>query len=168
MSPGDLGRIVKPFVFLDLFEMGNVKGRGFAPHPHSGIATLTTFLEGSMSYGDTTGKTGSLSTGAVEWMRAGRGCGTPAIPPQARRCAAISFGSHYPRSLNLHRPKAFTSNRIASNPPALRACCLALMRTRQAPIHLPMPLTYLHVRLIDGQRWTYQPGPLTTTWHGWQ
>ena len=70
ISPGDLGQIVKPFVFIDLFEVERFEGRGFAPHPHSGIATLTTFLEGSMSYADSTGKSGSLSTGAVEWMRA--------------------------------------------------------------------------------------------------
>ena len=36
---------------------------------------------------------------------------------------------------------------------------LGTYENKTSPIHLPMPLTYLHVRLIDGQRWTYQPAP---------
>src|SRR6266581_3279863 len=42
-------------------------------HPHSGIATVTVVLEGSIRYSETTGKAGVLSTGSVEWMRAGNG-----------------------------------------------------------------------------------------------
>jgi len=49
MSPSDLGEILKPFVFLDLFHH---EGEPFsAPlHPHSGIATLTYVVEGAVSY----------------------------------------------------------------------------------------------------------------------
>ena len=50
-----------------------MSGPGFAPHPHSGIATLTVFLEGRMTYADSTGKSGELVSGAVEWLHAGRG-----------------------------------------------------------------------------------------------
>ena len=40
MSPGDLGQVLKPFVFLDLFDLnGASSGMGF--HPHSGIATVS-------------------------------------------------------------------------------------------------------------------------------
>jgi redox-sensitive bicupin YhaK (pirin superfamily) len=39
MSPGDLGALVRPFVFLDRFESDGAAGPGFAPHPQSGIAT---------------------------------------------------------------------------------------------------------------------------------
>jgi redox-sensitive bicupin YhaK (pirin superfamily) len=40
MSPSDLGELLKPFVFLDLFEHGGAPFNG-PLHPHSGIATLT-------------------------------------------------------------------------------------------------------------------------------
>src|SRR2546422_1067390 len=76
VSPSDLGELIKPFVFLDRFDFD---GRP-APmemelgwHPHSGIATVTVVLEGSIRYSETTGKGGVLSTGSVEWMRAGNG-----------------------------------------------------------------------------------------------
>ena len=28
---------------------------------------------------------------------------------------------------------------------------------KSSPVELPLPLTYLHVRLSDGEQWTYQP-----------
>ena len=43
MSPGDLGEILKPFVFLDLFDNpgGEPLPHLLGLHPHSGLATLT-------------------------------------------------------------------------------------------------------------------------------
>src|SRR5476651_2306695 len=73
MSPGDLGELVKPFVFLDYFEAASFGGPQMADHPHSGIATHTTLLEGNVDYRDSTGKSGRLSPGGVEWMQAGGG-----------------------------------------------------------------------------------------------
>lgn len=61
MSPGDLGHVLKPFIFLDLvnFPAGGL-GQGFGMHPHSGIATLTFMAEGDARYEDTTGQAGVL------------------------------------------------------------------------------------------------------------
>src|SRR2546425_5728743 len=73
MSPSDFGRVLKPFVFLDLFDTQGNPFSGFGLHPHSGIATLTYVAEGSVSYQDTNGARGSLLAGGVEWMRAGGG-----------------------------------------------------------------------------------------------
>src|SRR6202795_5306773 len=73
MSPSDFGQILKPFVFLDLFDNHGVPFSGFGLHPHSGIATLTYIAEGSVSYEDTNGAKGLLPDGGIEWMRAGGG-----------------------------------------------------------------------------------------------
>lgn len=72
MSPSDLGQILKPFVFLDYFDM---QGPAFvgALHPHSGIATLSYLIEGRMDLIDPDGKTVALPGGGIEWMQAGRG-----------------------------------------------------------------------------------------------
>ena len=48
MSPSDFGEILKPFVFLDLFDRDGPPVE-FPLHPHSGIATLTFVAEGSVS-----------------------------------------------------------------------------------------------------------------------
>ena len=73
MSPSDFGRLLKPFVFLDLFDTQGNPFSGFGLHPHSGIATHTYVADGSVSYEDTNGATGLLPAGGLEWMRAGGG-----------------------------------------------------------------------------------------------
>lgn len=73
MSPGDLGEVLKPFVFLDLIDMTKATFPNFGLHPHSGIATLTHLFEGDIRYEDTTGATGALPQGGVEWFKAGHG-----------------------------------------------------------------------------------------------
>lgn len=71
MSPGDLGQLCKPFVFLDLFAFtDNVMPKGFGMHPHSGIATLTYMIDGQVTYEDTTGQSGVLPSGGMEIGRA--------------------------------------------------------------------------------------------------
>src|SRR5262249_20199221 len=76
VSPSDLGELIKPFVFLDhaVFASGEERTpMEILWHPHSGIATVTVVLEGSVEYAETTGKSGQLVAGGVEWMRAGNG-----------------------------------------------------------------------------------------------
>src|SRR5258707_8090743 len=72
MSPSDFGEILKPFVFLDLFDHEGAPFDG-GLHPHSGIATLSYVVEGAVSYIDPDNVKGTLPAGGVEWMRAGRG-----------------------------------------------------------------------------------------------
>src|SRR6202022_3826428 len=71
MSPSDLGHILKPFVFLDLFDTEGTALSVLGLHPPSGISTLTYMIEGSVRYEDTSGATGILSEGGVEFFKAG-------------------------------------------------------------------------------------------------
>jgi redox-sensitive bicupin YhaK (pirin superfamily) len=73
LMSSDFGQLLKPFVFLDLFDNHGKRFTGFGLHPHSGIATLTYVAEGSVGYEDTNKATGLLPVGGVEWMRAGAG-----------------------------------------------------------------------------------------------
>jgi redox-sensitive bicupin YhaK (pirin superfamily) len=72
-SPGDLGRTLKPFVFLD-FLNGNVSKEGltFGMHPHSGQQTLT-YSNAPVHYTDTEGRKGVLPPGGLEYMNPGGG-----------------------------------------------------------------------------------------------
>ena len=73
VSPSDVGELIKPFVFLDYFEMDPKRTPALGFHPHSGIATLTLLLEGQVSYEETSGTKGVIEPGGVEWMRAAGG-----------------------------------------------------------------------------------------------
>src|SRR5437879_3227450 len=72
MTPSDLGQVLKPFVFLDHFDLHGEAG-GTELHPHSGIATVTYLFEGSIRYEDSNGATGAVPAGGVEWFKAAHG-----------------------------------------------------------------------------------------------
>ena len=46
---------------------------GFEWHPHRGLETVTTVLDGVLEHGDNLGHAGALEAGEVQWMTAGRG-----------------------------------------------------------------------------------------------
>jgi redox-sensitive bicupin YhaK (pirin superfamily) len=64
-----------PFLLLDHFASANPHDyeAGFPLHPHRGIETVTYVLKGEVRHKDTLGNAGSIGTGDVQWMTAGRG-----------------------------------------------------------------------------------------------
>ncbi|MDO0933730.1 pirin family protein [Streptomyces sp. DG2A-72] len=46
---------------------------GFEWHPHRGLETVTTVVDGVLEHGDNLGHAGALQAGEVQWMTAGRG-----------------------------------------------------------------------------------------------
>lgn len=64
-----------PFMLLDHFGSDNADDyiAGFPLHPHRGIETVTYLLEGRVRHRDSTGRSGSIEAGDVQWMCAGRG-----------------------------------------------------------------------------------------------
>src|SRR5260370_40248128 len=48
MPPADFGQLLKPFVFLDLFDNHGKPVSGLGLHPRSGIATLTYVMESNV------------------------------------------------------------------------------------------------------------------------
>jgi redox-sensitive bicupin YhaK (pirin superfamily) len=158
VSPSDLGEIIKPFVFLDLAVFD---GRA-APmsmehgwHPHSGIATVTVMLEGAIRYAETNGKAGVLPAGGVEWMRAGLGVWhTGAAEPG--RAKAFQLWVALPPELE-NGPNASRYVMPADVPVEGPArVILGSYGKATSPIAAP-PMTYLSVRLKDGEAWTYEP-----------
>src|SRR3989449_3174558 len=72
VSPSDVGELIKPFVFLDYFEIDPKRMPPIGFHPHSGIATLSLIFEGQITYEETSGTKGIIEPAGVEWMRARR------------------------------------------------------------------------------------------------
>jgi redox-sensitive bicupin YhaK (pirin superfamily) len=157
VSPSDIGELIKPFVFLDHFEVAPRPEPFMGIHPHSGIATLTVVLRGGVVYEDTTGKTGTVPTGGLEWMKAGNGVwhdggaapGEPlrgfqlwvALPPSEENGPAES--------------QYIAPEQVQEEGPA--RVILGSYGRAVSPIRAPAGITYLHVRLRGGQRWRYTP-----------
>ncbi len=156
VSPSDVGELIKPFVFLDYFEAQPLNASGFGWHPHSGIATITFMLSGEAFYEDSTGKSGILSQGGVEWMRAGGGVwhkgGSSdslmqgfqlwiALPPEQELAPAQSV------YLPPHEVESEGAVRVV----------LGQYRTAKSPIAAPPSINYFAVRLKDSEHWHFEP-----------
>jgi len=64
---------LNPFVFLDHFDVSTDSKWGFDWHPHSGVATFTYVLAADLDHADTSGASGRLHEGGVQWMASGNG-----------------------------------------------------------------------------------------------
>lgn len=68
---------ISPFLMLDFnpeIDFGPSKHiRGVGAHPHKGFETVTIAYKGSVAHHDSTGKSGIINSGDVQWMTAGAG-----------------------------------------------------------------------------------------------
>src|SRR6266851_7926679 len=157
MSPSDFGRLLKPFVFLDLIDNQGKPFSGFGLHPHSGIATLTYVAEGSVRYEDTNGATGLLRAGGIEWMRAGGGVWHGGGAGEPGRTRGFQLWVALPPELELGPSESVyqAPEVIPHDGPSL--VLLGSYGTATSAIKTPSPMTYLAVRLKAGERWSYHP-----------
>jgi len=155
MSPSDLGALLKPFVFLDLFEHKGPPFNGEL-HPHSGIATLTYVMEGSINYIDPNNITGVLPAGGVEWMQAGRGMWHGGGIGEGRT-RGFQLWIALPPELELGPTKSLhlPPKEVRSEGPA--RVLLGSHGSASSAIQSPSPINYLAVRLEAGERWRYEP-----------
>jgi redox-sensitive bicupin YhaK (pirin superfamily) len=158
MSPSDLGQLLKPFVFLDLFEAEPDAFSGFGMHPHSGIATLSLIKQGAVTYEESTGKSGLLPEGGVEWMQAGGGVWHTGGPVKGGgRVRGFQLWVALPPELE-NEPAQ--SHYLAPDDVPLAGPARVLLGSyggAQSPIAPPSAMNYLAVKLKDGERWRYEP-----------
>ena len=157
MSPSDIAQLIKPFVFLDYGVVPFSGERLAGIHPHSGIATLTLPIRGGVVYEDTTGKSGVVAAGGLEWMKAGGGVwhdGRVAGP------GALQFYQLWvalPESEENAPPESqyISPPEVEQDGPA--RVLLGRLGNATSRIRAPSGMNYLHVRLRSGERWRYQP-----------
>lgn len=73
-------RNFSPFLMLDHFFVS--PGAGFPDHPHRGQETITYLLSGAFDHEDFAGNKGTISTGDLQFMTAGRGIMHAEMPAQ--------------------------------------------------------------------------------------
>ena len=157
VSPSDIGERIKPFVFLDRFEFVSRDASLIGIHPHSGIATLTTVLNGRMVYEDTTGKTGTVPTGGLEWMKAGNGVWHDggAVPGEALRGFQLWVALPAGEENAAPESQYIDPEQVQSEGPV--RVILGSFGAARSVIRAPEGINYFHVQLKDGERWSYKP-----------
>lgn len=158
MSPSDLGQILKPFVFLDLFDHeGSTDDVGL--HPHSGIATVTYVAEGSVSYITPENVRGTLPAGGIEWMQAGRGMWHGGSIDNPGRTRGFQLWIALPPKLELGPTMSIYQSPEEVQKDGPVRVLLGRYGSASSDIEPPSPINYLAVRLKAGERWRYQPPP---------
>ena len=166
MSPSDLGQQLKPFVFLDIFDMNEgflratASGGGMPIHPHSGVATVTVFTEGRLRYDDPALGAGMIAYGGVEWMRAGGGVwhGKEMSPPaDVSRVQGFQLWLALPPEVENGVPESCYIE-AADMPRAGPAHVIVGAHDGvSSPVPAPTGVNYLLVTLRAGERWIYRP-----------
>jgi redox-sensitive bicupin YhaK (pirin superfamily) len=159
VSPGDLGELLKPFVFLDLADIPPRPGNGFGWHPHSGIATLTIIHDGQNEYRETTGTHGGLRPGGIEWMASGRGVWHMARAVGSRNLKGYQVWLLLPPGADLQAPASTYLD--ADDVPAKDGVrvILGAWEGLDSRIDAPPETTLLDVTLPATRRWTFAPPP---------
>ncbi|PTT84195.1 hypothetical protein DBR42_15240, partial [Pelomonas sp. HMWF004] len=156
VSPGDVGQLIKPFVFLDLasFQPGSA---GFAMHPHSGIATLTFMMQGDVRYADSTGQQGVLPAGGVEWMKAGSGVWHTGAPVGDVPGRGFQLWVALPAALENTPAESLylAPSQVPQQGPA--RVLLGQLGDARSAIEAPAAMTYLSVQLKAGEAWRFTP-----------
>ena len=157
VSPSDVGDMIKPFVFLDRGEVPFTGTPLFGIHPHSGIATLTTVLQGGMAYEDTTGKRGQVTKGGLEWMKAGKGVWHDGGPLEGDALRFFQLWVALPERDELSPAEShyIPSEAVEQHGPV--RVILGQHGLARSPIRAPDGINYFHVRLKDGEQWRYTP-----------
>ena len=168
MSPSDLGERLKPFVFLDLFEADMRALAGNMPvHPHSGIATVTVFTRGDVTFDDPIAGYGTIGYGGLEWARAGLGMwhGKELSGGSSLMVQGFQLWIALPPDLERSEPETqyLGADLVPSIGPA--RLIVGAYETATSPVRAPRGINYLSVTLKPGERWTYEPpGRHTVAW----
>jgi len=98
-----------PFLLFDDFRNDRPDDylAGFPWHPHRGIETITYVLAGTVEHGDSLGNRGSLGSGDVQWMTAGRGIMHQEMPKGdgSGRMHGFQLWANLPSSLKMTTPR---------------------------------------------------------------
>jgi redox-sensitive bicupin YhaK (pirin superfamily) len=156
VSPSDIGELIKPFVFLDYANVPPSNGM-IGIHPHSGIATLTVVISGALAYEDTTGKSGEVPTGGLEWMKAGGGVWHDghALGPTSLKVYQLWLALPPSEENAPAESQYVTPAEVQHEGPAL--VVLGQLGSARSVIRAPHGINYLHVKLKDGEHWRYTP-----------
>lgn len=160
MSPSDLGHMLKPFVFLDLFDIDlHNPQTGFSVHPHSGLATITVITEGDLQFDDPTDGTGHIGFGGFEWMRAGNGVWHGKELSGGTTPRAKGFQLWIALRSDLEHESVdsqyIEAKRVPTAGPA--HVILGSYEGIRSPARAPLGVTYLLVKLAAGTQWTFTP-----------
>jgi len=159
MSPSDLGQLLKPFVFLDLFESDGSVLKDAPVHPHSGIGTVSVVIKGEMLFDDPTGGHGAIRYGGLEWMQAGGGAWHGNEMKAGASDTVQGFQLWVALPPDLEYADSLAQFIEAEHTPAIGPARVMIgeYAGARSPAQSPDGISYLLVTLEAGEDWTFTP-----------
>jgi redox-sensitive bicupin YhaK (pirin superfamily) len=156
MSPSDLGQLLKPFVFLDHFDLHGTNG-GTELHPHSGIATVTYLFEGTIRYEDSNGVTGVVPAGGIEFFKAAHGAWHAGGPGDTGHARGFQLWLALPPEQELGPVENIylSPDNVPNDGPA--RVLVGRHGAVASRLNVGGSVNYMAVRLTKGESWQYRP-----------
>jgi redox-sensitive bicupin YhaK (pirin superfamily) len=124
---------------------------GFDWHPHRGIETVTTVLDGALEHGDNRGNAGVLGPGDVQWMTAGGGIVHRELAHRDERAHTLQLWVNLPSSSKMveARYQDFTPEAMGTvEGPGVR---VRIVSGEGGPAENHWPITGMHVTVEPGR-----------------
>jgi redox-sensitive bicupin YhaK (pirin superfamily) len=111
-----------------------------------------------MAYEDTTGKQGEVKKGGLEWMKAGNGVWHDGGPLEGEPLRVFQLWVALPAAAeNSPSESEYIAPEAVEEDGPVRVILGTHGRARSAIHGAPEGINYFHVRLKDGERWSYAP-----------
>lgn len=152
-----------PFLLLDDFrsDVPADYQAGFPWHPHRGIETITYVLAGTVEHRDSLGHQGTIGSGDVQWMTAGRGIIHQEMPTgnAAGQMYGFQLWANLPAALKMTAPryqdvKAVDIPTITDEDAQIRVVCGMFRGTKGPVAGVAADPLYLDVSVSPGRRTT--------------
>ena len=151
--------VTDPFLLLDNFgsELKEDYEKGFPWHPHRGIETVTYVLDGKVKHRDSTGVSGTIGSGELQWMTAGSGIfheEMPQVEPEGN--SGLQLWVNLPMASKMQKPKYRAIGK--NNAPEIElhgGSKVRLIAGRLGSVEGPVadlsnPVEYYHIKMHDG------------------
>jgi quercetin 2,3-dioxygenase len=168
-----------PFLLFDHFGSDDPQdySAGFPLHPHRGIETVTYMLSGTVNHRDSTGNSGAIGAGDVQWMTAGGGILHEEMPKAVQgKLEGFQLWVNLPSRLKMTRPHyqgiSATDVPVAQwdNGVSVRVIAGCVENVRGPVVGIATDPVYLDVHLAAEARFTLPTTPghtvLAYLYHG--
>ncbi|KAI0479339.1 RmlC-like cupin domain-containing protein [Xylariaceae sp. FL0804] len=153
-------RNFSPFLMLDHFSIK--PGAGFPDHPHRGQETITYLLSGGVDHEDFAGHAGTIESGDLQFMTAGRGIVHAEMPrqnPDGSANVGLQLWVDLPAHLKACEPR-YRDLKAAEIPEArLEGVRIKVISGKAAGVDSVQDLAYTPVWILDVEM---QPGATLT------
>lgn len=159
IGTNELRQRLNPFVFLDHFDVATANRWGFDWHPHSGVATFTYVRAADLDHADTSGASGRLAQGGVQWMASGNGIWHQEYyhPRAEQRVNGLQLWFALPPELE-NGPNHYQDVQSQDLPVVDNTRVLAgTYAATSSPVVTPVPFNYFDVTLGDANTWEFTP-----------